>query len=1149
MRYPGFMILASVLLLRAVAPAAPVHELLGGFSIGPRYPDRAALYRHSDGNFYGTTPSGGAYNLGAIFCVTPVGVVSLVASFSGTSGSAKGSLPYGGLVADAVGNLWGTTLAGGHDDFGTVFKLNPTTGALTTIVEFTDVAGAAPGNGPNAGLAADAQGAFWGTTTGGGANSLGNIFKVNASTGAFESVVEFTGTDAVPGFLPVAELVNDGSGSMWGTTAYGGDAFAGTVFKVDIATGAFTNVSSFPEFTDPPAGAYPFAELTNDGAGFLWGTTMNAYPGSAGGTIFKINRATGVRTTVQVFDQRLSAVHGITLANGLANDGAGFMWGATGEGGANGNGTIFKVNIASGALTTVYHAPADSPIAIRTPSCTLVPDGAGSLWGMANGGRGFLGVVLKMDIESGLVTTVAGFNVIAGLSKGENPNSGLVGDGAGYLWGTTTSGGEFARGTIFKINERSGALTTVVEFRDEPGGAQGSFPYAALAPDGAEFLWGSTSSGGANGLGTLFKININTGMLTTVINFTANGATAKGSAPIATLVRDSAGQFWGSTRDGGASGAGTIFKLNPITAALATVVQFTGVAGTAKGSRPHASLVSDGSGFFWGTTRTGGSGNLGTVFKFNASTGALTTFVQFTGPGGASPGNVPLGALVSDGAGSFWGTTSAEISGQVTYLGTIFKINATTGAMTTLAYFNGFTPPNVGRSPWAGLLNDGMGKLWGTSHGGNFAPSTVFNISLSGVFSHVLTFTDVEGDAPGRFPGYGTLLRHTDGNFYGTTAGGGPGGGGTIFRLRFGPTPTTLPATGVRSSTALLNATVNPNGAAATAVFEWGLAPGALTNTSIPLSVPAGAVPVAINAEAANLLPGTTYYFRVRAENGGQFVPQVGDVLSFTTNSPPTGGNLTLTPASPVAPLAMMSATATGWVDANAPLTYQFFIDGASLGLPTTSATADFAAPALVGDHVVAVHVFDALGDFTEATRSFTVNHAPIVRSTTLGAVSGSATSIAVAKLITFASDADGDVIVLIGVSSVSAHGGVVSLANGLVTYTSPTGYTGEDSFTYTVRDARGSITIGTVNVLVSSASAPSLNLVSITQTPEGFLLRFAGVPGVAYLIQFRNALDDPWQTLNPPGQINAGPNGLFEFEDRPNPRPPTRFYRAVQPP
>ena len=119
-------------------------------------------------------------------------------------------------------------------------------------------------------------------------------------------------------------------------------------------------------------------------------------------------------------------------------------------------------------------------------------------------------------------------------------------------------------------------------------------------------------------------------------------------------------------------------------------------------------------------------------------------------------------------------------------------------------------------------------------------------------------------------------------------------------------------------------------------------------------------------------------------------------------------------------------------------------------------------------------------------------------------------------------------------------------LVAGNILYTPTTAMLGRTRYFYTITDARGGTRTGDVNVTVREPETTSMNVVSITSTAEGFLLRFAGIPGASYLIQFRDALSDPWQTLEPPGTLIAGPNGLFEFEDKPNPRPVSRFYRAA---
>jgi hypothetical protein len=278
--------------------------------------------------------------------------------------------------------------------------------------------------------------------------------------------------------------------------------------------------------------------------------------------------------------------------------------------------------------------------------------------------------------------------------------------------------------------------------------------------------------------------------------------------------------------------------------------------------------------------------------------------------------------------------------------------------------------------------------------------------------------------------------------------------------------------------------------------------------------------------------------------------PAATDVNTNVTidTTPPAGGAFTVTLPSPVPPGTAMSATATGWTDVSTPLTYQFFLDGSALGSRGVSASVNFAAPAALGTYTVALRVFDALDNVAEVSLAFVVNDPPVARAATLGATGGSAASVAVAKLLAYASDPNGDALSIVAVSATSAQGGTVTLSNGIIHYTPPTGFAGADSFTYTLQDARGGTATGLVNVTVARGSGLSLNVVSIAPTAQGFLVRFAGIPGASYRIQYRDALTEPWQLLDPPGAIQAGLNGIFEHEDKPNPKPVSRFYRAIAP-
>ncbi|MES2923615.1 MAG: choice-of-anchor tandem repeat GloVer-containing protein [Verrucomicrobiota bacterium] len=359
----------------------------------------------------------------------------------------------------------------------------------------------------------------------------------------------------------------------------------------------------------------------------------------------------------------------------LASDGAGFLWGTTAEGGANGLGTMFKVNAGTGVLTPLLDFTGNGTSNKgRGPRAGMARDGAGFFWGTTQaGGANDLGTVFKVNAVTGTLATLVEFTGNGASNKGTGPRAALASDEAGFFWSTTVQGGAGNFGTVFKINAVTGALTTLVEFTGTGGGSKGSRPQEGLASDGAGFFWGTTSQGGANDLGTVFKVNVVTGALTTLVEFTGNGPTNKGNNPSARLVSDGAGSFWGTTQGGGASGCGTVFKVNAGTGALTTLVEFTGIGGSNKGNLSVAGLARDGAGFLWGTTSQGGANGRGTVFKANQSSGALTTLAEFTGNSGNSKGTAPLAGLVRDGTGFFWGTTSG---GGANGFGTVFKIAA-----------------------------------------------------------------------------------------------------------------------------------------------------------------------------------------------------------------------------------------------------------------------------------------------------------------------------------------------------------------------------------------------------------------------------------------------------------------------------------------
>jgi uncharacterized repeat protein (TIGR03803 family) len=299
------------------------------------------------------------------------------------------------------------------------------------------------------------------------------------------------------------------------------------------------------------------------------------------------------------------------------------------------------------------------------------------------------------------------------------------------------------------------------------------YPAAGLTPGSDGNFYGTTAYGGDNGVGTVFRVTP-AGELTTLVSF--NGA--NGSHPVAALLPASDGNFYGTTADGGSNGDnGTVFQMTPA-GALTTLVFFQG----ANGRHPFGRLTQGSDGHFYGTTATGGTNNSGTVFQLT-SAGALTTLVSFKF---YVNGAFPVGALLEDSDGAFYGTTADGTSAAG---GTVFKVTPA-GQLTTLIVFNGAN----GACPWAGLVRGADGDLYGTEeYGGNTSLNsgsgmgTVFKMTPAGVLKTLVVFNGANGSLC-----LGPLLEDHDGNFYGTTYAGGAGGSGTVFKMTPGGVLTTL---------------------------------------------------------------------------------------------------------------------------------------------------------------------------------------------------------------------------------------------------------------------------------------------------------------------------------------------------------------------
>ena len=375
------VVLLSAVITTQVAQAQTFTTLHSFDGTDGSYP-YAGLVQATNGDLYGTTYGGGTndactYGCGTVFKMTPGGKLTTLYIFCSKSGCTDGEYPDAGLVQATNGNFYGTTGAGGANGYGTVFKMTPD-GKLTTLYSFCSKSGCTDGEYPNAGVVQATNGNFYGTTSAGGANGQGTVFKMTPG-GTLTTLHSFD--DSTDGYEPNA-LIQATNGDFYGTTFGGGPNGAGTVFKI-TAGGKLTTLYSFPNITD---GANPEAGLVQDTNGNFYGTTV--YGGNnvicdeffSCGTVFKITPG-GTLTTLHRFCSKSGCTDGAWPIAGLVQATDGNFYGTTYAFGANGYGTVFKMT-PGGTLTTLYIFCSKSGCTDgANPYAGLVQDTNGNLYG------------------------------------------------------------------------------------------------------------------------------------------------------------------------------------------------------------------------------------------------------------------------------------------------------------------------------------------------------------------------------------------------------------------------------------------------------------------------------------------------------------------------------------------------------------------------------------------------------------------------------------------------------------------------------------------------------------------------------------------------------------------------------------------------
>jgi uncharacterized repeat protein (TIGR03803 family) len=594
---------------------------------------------------------------------------------------------------------------------------------------------------PTAPLLWASDGYFYGTTGSGGAANRGTVFKITPD-GELSVLHSFRGNgggDPDDGANPSAGLIEGADGSFYGTARIGGRFADGTIFRMS-RDGTVTTLHHFGDGND---GVQPFAELVQASDGNFYGTTFS-------GTVFRMT-PDGTVTTLHRFDP-LGQDGQIPIAALIqATDGS--LYGTAYNGGVPGLGTIFKITL-DGTFTRLHTFTGPDG---GYPSAALIQATDGNFYGTTEGGQSLstFGTVFKMTPDG----TVAVLYTFRG-EDGATPRAALRQAADGSFYGTTAEGGPSGKGTLFRITP-DGTLTTLHAFGRDHDGAN---PGAELVEASDGTFYGTTVLGGSPlERGSVFKATRD-GEVRILQAFEAD---PDGSAPAGALIRAADGSLYGTTAGGGDFGHGSVFRVRVGSESILTTVHsFTGGAG---GAVPAGGVIQVSDGSFYGTTLLGGCANRGTAFKIGPD-GAMTVLHAFTG---GDDGAFPSGALAQAGDGTIYGTTLAGGRGR---RGTVFQL--TPGG--TVAVLHSFSGRIDGATPAAGLVQASDGNLYGTTlAGGPFNLGTIFRLTPAGSLARLHAF---RGGGDGALPS-AALIQATDGSFYGTTLAGGLGGFGTVFRM------------------------------------------------------------------------------------------------------------------------------------------------------------------------------------------------------------------------------------------------------------------------------------------------------------------------------------------------------------------------------
>ena len=662
------------------------------------------LLKGKDGKLYGMTKNGGSSNQGVIFSTNTDGTgYTILQNFNPTNGST----PYGSLIQDRDGKLYGMTYRGGTSDYGVIFSLNTDGTGYIILQNFNGTNGSTPLGSLIQGI----DGKLYGMTQYGGSAGGGVIFSTNTDGTGYTILQNFNLTT---GSAPYGSLIQGRDGKLYGMTQFGGSSGNGVIFSTNADGTGYTILQNF----NGTNGASPQGSLPQGKEGKLYGMTFSG--GNFGkGVIFSTNTDGSGYTILQDFNGTNGAYPHGSIIQGTD----GRLYGMTREGGSSNLGVVFNINPDGTGYSVLQNFNYTNGV---YPQGSLLQGTDEKLYGMTYGGGSSglgNGVVFSTNIDGTGYTVLQNFNS----TNGYNPHGSLIQGKDGKLYGMTRDGGSSNQGLIFKTNAAGTGYSILHNFN----GTNGASPYGSLIQGTDEKLYGMTISGGSSDVGVIFSTNTDGTNYTILQNF--NGT--NGAYPYGSLVQGSDGKLYGMTSGGGSSNQGVIFSTNTDGTGFTILLNMNGT----NGAYPYGSLIQGIDGRLYGMTQKGGNFGGGVIFSINTNGTDFTVLQTFISTNGA----YPYGSLVQGIDRKLYGMTEG---GGDSDKGVIFSIKPDGTGYTILQNFNGTNEA----FPYGSLTQGTDGKLYGvTRKGGSSNLGVVFNINPDGTgYSVLQNFNGTNGANP-----------------------------------------------------------------------------------------------------------------------------------------------------------------------------------------------------------------------------------------------------------------------------------------------------------------------------------------------------------------------------------------------------------------